>query len=164
MAYRQPSPYSKRMGLHSADGLISVGKGRVAEAKVVAELVDQGVEVYLPTFGNGACDLVALCDGMLFKVETKYTTRLRVGYEVSLRQVRANRAQTTVKKFNAANSDVLAVYVAPVDRVAFLPSAPLHDRVSVTLRESVLDDYQEFRRAMTAGLPQYQPRGVCVAG
>jgi hypothetical protein len=156
--------YSKRMGAIAADGLISVGKGRVAEAKVVAELVAQGVEVYLPTFGNGICDLIALCDGVLIKVETKYTARLRVGYEVSLRQVRANRAQMTVKKFNAANSDVLAVYVSPIGRVAFLPAAPLDGRVSVTLRESVLDDYQDFRKAMTAVLPQYQPRGVCVVG
>lgn len=153
------------MGLTSEDGLISVGKGRAAEAKVVAELVAQGIEVYLPTFGNGICDLVALSDGVLLRVETKYSGHLRAGgYQVSLRQVRANRSQMIVKKFNAANSDVLAVYVAPLDRVTFLPSAKLDGRTSLTLRESVLDDYIDFRSALNAVLPQYQPRGVCVAG
>lgn len=130
----------------------------------MAELVAQGVEVYLPTFGNGACDLVALCDGELVKVETKYVTGRRGGYEVSLRQVRANRAQMVVKKFSAAASDVLAVYVGPVDRVVFLPSAKLDGRTSITLRDSGLGNYGDFRLARTVELPSYQPRGVCVAG
>jgi hypothetical protein len=143
---------------------MSVDKGRVAEAKVVAELVAQSVEVYLPTFGNGVCDLIALCDRQLLRVETKYTARLRGGYEVSLRSIRANRSQMVVRKFAAANSDVLAVYIEPADRVAFLPSAPLDGRVAITLRTSVLDDYKDFRLALTAPLPSYQPRGVCAAG
>jgi hypothetical protein len=89
---------------------------------------------------------------------------LRGGYEVSLRSIKANRSQMVVRKFGAANSDVLAVYAAPAGRVVFLPSAKLDGRSSITLRDSVLDEYKDFRLAMTADLPVYQPRGVCVAG
>ena len=152
------------MTLTTEDGHSSVGKGRLAEAKVVAELVVQGVEVYLPTFGNGACDLVALCDGVLLRVETKYSATVRGGgYVVSLRQVRANRSHMLVKHFTAANSDVLAVYIGPADRVAFLPSARLDGRNSLTLRESHLAAYGSFRSARTAALPRYDSEGTLPA-
>ena len=151
--------YNKHITITTESGLASVGKGRLAEAKVVAELVAQGVEVYLPIFGNGLCDLIAICDGGLIRVETKYSAILQGGYVAHLRQIRANRSQMLVKHFSAANSDVLAVYVAPLDRVAFLPSALLDGRSAITLREEVLDDYREFRLAMTAVLPKYRSRG-----
>lgn len=127
--------------------------GRIAEAKVAAVLVSQGLEVYLPVFGNGTCDLIAIGEGRTTKVETKYVTGRRGAYEVSLRQVRANRAEMLSKLFNSANSDVLAVYVAPLDRVAFLPSAPLHGRTTISLRESMLDEYALFAGAQDAELP-----------
>lgn len=118
----------------------SVAKGRVAEAQVVGVLVSEGWEVYLPTFGNGYCDLIAMRPGHLLRVETKYVSTCTPAgsYEVSLRQVRANRSVTVVKKFNSDHSDVLAVYVAPINTVVFFRSSSLHGRNTVSVNQGHL--------------------------
>lgn len=145
-------PYTKRMN--------SVDKGRIAEAKVVASLVAQGYEVYLPTFGNGLCDLITSKDGELQRVETKYVSRTRVpgSYEVSLRQVRANRAVMTVKKFSASNADVLAVYIAPLDAVVFLAAAPLDGRASVCVSEAIVQTHGQMQHGGMAESGKAAPR------
>lgn len=116
-------------------------------------MVVQGFEVYLPAFGKGACDLIALKDSEILRVETKYVAGRRGSYEVTLTQVRPNLTAMRHKRFDSTKSDVLAVYIAPLDRAAFLPAAPLHDRTSISLRENMIDAYANLEGAARAQLP-----------
>lgn len=124
----------------------SVEKGRVAEAKVVARLAEMGLDVFVPVFGNAFCDLVTLdpVTGYPCRIEVKYTSRVldSGAVEVALRQVRPNRSGNTVKKFDASKSDLLAVYAFPFDGVAFISSATLDGRSSISLMEEAFTEGQ----------------------
>lgn len=114
----------------------SVEKGRVAEARVLSELVSSGHEVFVPAFGNARCDLVYLDrSGLPRRVEVKYAARIRASgsVEVHLRQIRANRSQMKVGKFQARNSDILAVYAAPFDAVAFVTATYVEGKSTIHL-------------------------------
>lgn len=112
----------------------TVEKGRVAAAKVTLSLIEQGWEVYLPAFDNGSCDLVALQGNSTLKVEIKYASRqVKSGsIEVSLRQTRHNMTGYRINHFDASSSDFLAVYFAPLNKVAFYSSIDLDERCSLT--------------------------------
>lgn len=116
----------------------SIEKGRLAEAKVASELVQQGMEVFVPAFGNAKCDLIALdSEGAALRIEVKYCnahSNRGESWEVHLRQVRHNSSVTTVKKFNSENSDMLAVYLAAVDKVMLFDAEALHGRSSLAIR------------------------------
>lgn len=131
--------------------LSTVQKGRIAEAATVLALVEQGYEPYVPTFGNGPCDMMTVVNGRPVRIEVKYCAR-PVGaagaYEVSLRQVRANRREMVVKKFNAGQCDVLAVYLAPAEIVLFFPAAVLHDRVSIRVRADMETERESLAEAV----------------
>ncbi|HEV2355582.1 MAG TPA: group I intron-associated PD-(D/E)XK endonuclease [Puia sp.] len=132
----------------------SVQKGRLAEARVTVDLLNQGAEVFIPAFGNAKCDLVAVYQDQAMKIEVKHASRYRYGsYEVSLRQIRPNRSKMITKLFNAGNSDILAVYIGPLDRVVFLLSSGFHGRTSVNLNSRLLDSltFTEVIRAHAAG-------------
>ena len=114
----------------------TIEKGRLAEAKVVAQLVELGYEVYLPFGGNTSCDLIALRTGVLKRVEIKFTSD-RTGpdsFEVSLRQIRPNRSGNKVKKFDATQADILAIFVVDTnDVILFEDTTSLHGRSSITV-------------------------------
>lgn len=114
----------------------TIFKGRIAEAKVVAELVSDHYEVFVPAFGNAKCDLIVLdAEQKTARIEVKYSSRKRASgaYEVGLRQVRANKANLTTKKFNKANSDFLAVYNPELDSVAFVSSSFVDGKSTIHL-------------------------------
>lgn len=116
----------------------TISKGRLAEAKTITSLVEQGFEVYTPTFGNGSCDLIACVpDGHLLRFETKYTASQRRAerWDVSLKQTRPNRTGVITKMFNANQCEVLSVYVAPLDRVLFFEATLLHGRNSMVVKD-----------------------------
>lgn len=115
----------------------SIQKGRIAESQVSAALIQQGYDVFVPAFGNALCDLVAVSSGEAVRIEVKYCgslTKNDLSWQVQLRQTRANKAVTTCKKFNAENSDVLAVYLASVERVVFFSAAELHDKSGLYIK------------------------------
>ncbi len=119
----------------------SITKGRVAEAKVVTALVQQGWEVFLPPFGNATCDIVAIDnEGKIFKIEVKYTSRRASAFtwQVSLRQTRANRKEMISKKFNAGNSDILAIYIAAEDKIHFMETSSLDGRTSINIGKEIM--------------------------
>lgn len=134
----------------------SVEKGRVAEAKTVAVLISQRIEVFLPAFGNGTCDLIAVVNGQLVRVEVKYSSSFEgKSYSIGLRQIRFNRSELVAKKYNANKSDVLAAYLATLDKVIFLSSISLHDKSEVVIHPSKVDGLTSFLTALEG-----EPTGV----
>lgn len=113
----------------------SVDQGRIGESATVAYFVREGYEVFLPMFGNASCDLIVVKDGKISRVECKSTSvKTPSGKWIAqLRQVRPNRTGNTVKKFDANNSEFLAIYIVDEDRVVVLDSLVVHGNSTITV-------------------------------
>lgn len=122
--------------LYKYNGVMSsVDQGRVGESATVAYFVKEGYEVFLPMFGNASCDLIVVKDGKISRVECKSTSvRTPSGKWIAqLRQVRSNKTSNNIKKFDANNSELLAIYIVDEDRVVVLDSLLVHGNSTVTV-------------------------------
>lgn len=117
----------------------TIWKGRLAEAETMTSLIAQGYEPYLPVFGNGPCDLVAIHPTyrQVIRIEVKFTSSQRrpSRWDVSLKQTRPNRTGVVTKMFNSFQCDVLAVYVEPLDRVLYFDASSLEGRNSMVVKD-----------------------------
>jgi hypothetical protein len=115
--------------------MTTIHTGRLGEAAIIAHFVEQGFDIYCPIFGNASCDLVVGSGGRVFRVEVKTTAYERYPgkYEVQLKSVRHNTTETHIKKFDASNSDLLAIYIVPLKKVVILESEQYNGRTTVTL-------------------------------
>lgn len=100
-------------------------KGNIAEAEACIHFIKNGYELYSPANDNSKYDLLATKDGTIFRVSVKYcSTRHASGsWKVSMSNV-SRRASNTVKvdKFDNEIYDLIAVYLAPIDRLVVLPA------------------------------------------
>jgi hypothetical protein len=111
--------------------------GSLAEAKVLAKLIENEFDVYVQLSGKAPFDLVAHLNGQLFRVQVKGSaSKTRYGvYQIQLKAVRANRTGNTIHCFDPACCDVLAVYIEPLDTVCFLRADEIRSRNQLNLRE-----------------------------
>jgi len=111
--------------------------GSLAEAKVIAELIKNGLDVFTQFSGKAPFDLVACWREQLLRVQVKGTaSKTRYGiYQVQLKAVRANRTQNVIHYFDPSQCDVLAIYVEPLDTVCFIRSDEIGARGQLNLRE-----------------------------
>lgn len=102
---------------------------------MAAYLMGESYEVYLPLGGKTSCDLIALKHGHLHRVEVKSTATKRPSgnWAVMLKSVRHNRTQNKIKLFNADACDMLAVWVAPLDRVVLIEPQTVHGKGETTI-------------------------------
>lgn len=112
--------------------------GDLAEAKVVAVLIEQEFDVFRGFSGKAPFDLVAFKDDQLLRIEVKGTAQgmIRGAYQIRLASTRSNRTRNVVSHFDASKSDLLAAYIRPPDIVCFLPSKWLDGRAYINLREN----------------------------
>jgi len=92
--------------------------GALAEAKVIAHFLEQGFEVYTSVTGKSEVDLILCKDRVLTKVSVKCATQV-IGkiVRVQLQSVRSNKTENRIIKFDPTSCDILAVYLAPIDKV-----------------------------------------------
>jgi hypothetical protein len=112
--------------------------GALAESRVTAELLRNRWWVFASTSGKAPFDLVAARGAQLLRVEVKgCATRQRSGgFAVSLRSVRPNRSGNVVRFLTPETSDVVAIYLEPIDTVCFVPTVELAGRTTLTLFEA----------------------------
>ncbi len=94
-------------------------KGRLAEAKVIAYLIENGHEVYLPFSNNSKYDVIAFKDGLIRKVSIKFTSvqRKSGSWVIEMRQIYRGNKRINVDKFDSNQYDLIAVYIGPKDKV-----------------------------------------------
>jgi hypothetical protein len=111
--------------------------GSLAEAKVIAKLVENGFNVFIQFSGKAPFDLVAYQDGQLLRVQVKGTaSKTRYGvYQVQLKAIRSNRTRNVLHYFDPSACDVLAIYIEPLDTVCFLRADEVGSRGQLNLRE-----------------------------
>ncbi|MEK7605742.1 MAG: group I intron-associated PD-(D/E)XK endonuclease [Patescibacteria group bacterium] len=94
-------------------------KGRLAEAKVITYLIENGYEVYLPFSNNSKYDVICYKDGEIKRVSIKFTSvRKKSGtWKVEMRQIFRGNGVINVNKFDNKDYDLIAVYIGPKDKV-----------------------------------------------
>ena len=104
---------------------------------MVAALLHARWEVFTPVSGKAPFDLVAARGTTLLRVEVKgcASRRPNGGFQVSLRSVRPNRSGNKIRFLDPAVSDVVAVYLEPIDTVCFFSTRQLAGRSTITLHE-----------------------------
>jgi len=112
-------------------------KGTLGEAAVLFELVKQGYEIFLPYADWAPFDMVVYKDGILKRVSIRYTslTKNKSSWEVGLRNVSRKKEGLLIKKFNNLECDLLAVYVAPEERVVILDTKNVKNTTSLSIRK-----------------------------
>jgi len=89
--------------------------------------------------GKGFFDLIVTKDGIkLERVEVKCTkrrTKSNSGWEVQIKSVRPNRTKSIIRKFDSTRSDMLVVYIEPLDRIVVYNS----EDIKVTCALVILD-------------------------
>ena len=111
--------------------------GALAESKVRAALVQEQWWVFTEVSGKAPFDMIAVKGRLLHRVEVKgcATRRPNGGFAVGLRSTRPNRTGYAVHSLSAATSDLVAVYLEPIDAVCFFATTELAGRRSITLHE-----------------------------
>ena len=100
-------------------------KGRLAEAKVIAYLIENGYEVYMPFSDNSKYDVVAIKNGVVKRISTKFTSvRKQSGsWVVEMRQIYRGKDIINIDKFDNTQYDLIAVYLGPIDRVILVEAS-----------------------------------------
>lgn len=94
-------------------------KGRLAEAKVFAYLIENGYEVYLPFSNNSKYDVLAFKDDHIKRISIKFTSVQRNSgvWAVEMRQISRRNHAINIDKFDHTQYDLIAVYIGPKDKV-----------------------------------------------
>lgn len=97
-------------------------KGRLAEAKVVTYLLESGYEVYLPFSDNSKYDVLAIKDGAVKRISTKFTSvkKQSGSWVVEMRQIYRGKNIINIDKFDNTKCDLIAVYIGPIDKVVLV--------------------------------------------
>jgi Holliday junction resolvase-like predicted endonuclease len=112
-------------------------KGDLAELKVAADLVDRGCSVSFPFGEDCDYDLIADKNGLLHRVQVKYTESDGRIVRVRCRSHSLTKGKIRRTKYYTAKTvDWIAVYDHTSDRCYYLPSTELgvNGRGDLTLR------------------------------
>ncbi len=110
-------------------------KGNIGEAKVLVELITQGYEVFLPYSDGSLFDIIVYKNKSIFKVSVKYTSYI-IGnnWQVALRNVsRRNNGEVAIKYFDNSEYDIIAVYIAPEDRVILINAIDVNSKSTLSI-------------------------------
>lgn len=121
-------------------------KGLLGELRVAQELLKAGYEVFAPLTGKASCDLVAVKDGQLLRVQIKATSqaaRYGQAYVIDGRTITSAKKGNSVKQLDRTTFDLLGIYVIPEDLVVLVPVQQLPDSGRFTVRNGALLNQKE---------------------
>lgn len=111
-------------------------KGVIGELKVQQYFIEHGYEVYKSISDNSTFDILVALNGKVSKVSVKYTSvKTSSGrWKVELRSIsRRNNGAVNVKYFDNLDIDILAVYIAPEDRVVLMAGKAIQEKTALTV-------------------------------
>lgn len=100
-------------------------KGRLAEAKVISYLIENGYEVYLPFSSNSKYDVIVFKECLSQKISIKYTSVKKPSgpWVIEMRQIFRGNGVININKFDCKEYDLIAVYIGPIDRVILVDAS-----------------------------------------
>ena len=110
-------------------------KGNVGEAKVVADLLEQGIEVALPFGDNLPFDLIAVGpDFQLWKVQVKFARAYRGVIRVKNWRQSENTQRRYERIYTSVQVDIFAVYCPDTDLVYYVSQEEMGKKAAFHLR------------------------------
>lgn len=109
---------------------ITKQKGLIAEAKVLAHLVDKGYKVFLPWGEDHRFDLLCEIDGKFKRIQVKYVSPKNGCIEVPLRSM--NNWNTI--RYCSKNVDIIAAFNPKSDKIYFVPLKDFSNIAAIKLR------------------------------
>jgi Holliday junction resolvase-like predicted endonuclease len=101
-------------------------KGDLAELKVAADLIDRGCRLSIPYGEDCDYDLIADFDGMLHRVQVKYTESDGEVVHVRCRSHSLTNGKIRrTKRYTAKTIDWIAIYDRTSDRCYYFPASQL---------------------------------------
>ncbi len=134
-------------------------KGNVGEAKVIADLLEQGLEVALPFGDNLPFDLIAVePDFRLWKIQVKFARAHQGVIRVKNWRQSENTQRRYERIYTPAQVDVFAIYCPDTDLVYYVSQTEIGQRTTFYLRVTPTknqqkvgihwhNDYRNFRDA-----------------
>lgn len=105
-------------------------KGDIAEAKVLAYLVENGYKVFLPWGEDNRFDLLCEINGEYKRIQIKYVSPKNDCLEIPLRS--ANNWSTI--RYSSMNVDYIAAYNPENDKIYFIPLGMFNNIATLKLR------------------------------
>lgn len=109
-------------------------KGDIGLTKIIAELTESGFGVSLPISEHLKYDCVIEKNGILCRVQSKYTTAKKGRVEVKIESSWSNPKGTYVIKREKGDYDILAIYCPTTKRCYFLADNDFNNQCSINLR------------------------------
>ena len=116
------------------EGLTTNQKGAIAEAKIAAEAIRLGIEVYRPAIEGGRYDLILDVGRKLLRIQCKWATRRGDIVDVRLQTCRRGPDGMIYRSYTRDEIDAVVAYCAVVDECYFLPAPLVVDRRQLYLR------------------------------
>lgn len=105
-------------------------KGNIGEANALKYFITNGYEVYLPFGTASKCDMVVIKENTISRVSIKTTSKfIRGKYRVKISQGKLNK----VEPFDKNSSDLLFVYVLPLDKCIIYDSKSIVPKFELTV-------------------------------
>lgn len=111
-------------------------KGRLAEAKVFAYLIEHGYEVYIPLSNNSKYDALSVKDGVVKRVSIKFTSVKKPSgsWMVEMRQIYRGNKVIKIDKFDNGTCDIIAVYIGQLIKLFLLILVKLQQGVYLSVK------------------------------
>jgi hypothetical protein len=110
-------------------------KGNIGEAKVIADLLEQGIEVALPFGDSLPFDLIAVGPSLqLWKVQVKFARAYRGVIRVKNWRQSENTQHRYERIYTSAQVDVFAVYCPDTDSVYYVSQEEIGAKAAFYLR------------------------------
>ena len=121
-------------------------KGAIAEAKITAEAVRLGIEVYRPVAEGGRCDLIFGIGSQLSRVQCKWAARVGDVVRVWMRTSRHTPSRGyVVTTYSTTEVDAVAAYCPDLDMCYLLPISLVEGRKCIFLRLAPPRNNQKLR-------------------
>lgn len=109
-------------------------KGDIGVAKVVADLLEKGIDIFTPIAASIPYDLVAYVEDKFLKIQVKYRDIDKSGgISVELRRMSVNRTNLKYTPYEDGEVDILAIYCPYTDLCYYINLKKWNSK-SVTLR------------------------------
>lgn len=113
-------------------------KGNIGELKIATEFVKWGITISFPFGDNARYDLIADINGILKKIQIKYTDHSGENDSYSCKCV-SSKNHTTNKVYDryTEDADYLAFYLSEIDTCCLVPIEIVGNKQTFTLRNSI---------------------------
>lgn len=113
----------------------STQKGEIACLKFESRAIEKGFVVSKPTIDCNRYDRVIDCNGKLFRVQIKYSSRKNTNSDGST-SINLTKVTRNGKKliYTEQEIDVVVAYIPEIDKLCWLPSKLFHKKLSISIR------------------------------